>query len=224
MLQMRYGPAWWWRAARSPLGQKLIRYCLGSVVTTVISFTVLSVSYGVLHLWDAVADTLLANIVATVPGYWLNRTWTWGRTGRSDPWREVVPYWVLSLLGIAISMGTADLAGRLATSHHLPALAATALVDGANLVAWSGVFVGKYLLFDRMFRGVAEAMDQRAGRGVATALRALEVEGRMEPGLEAASPAVVGEPIGLLRLPGALEDTGVGSELDPPAEAAVGGR
>jgi putative flippase GtrA len=235
VLQMRYGPRWWWRAVRSPLGQKLIRYCLGSVVTTIISFAVLSVSYGVLHLWGAVADTVLANVVATVPGYWLNRTWTWGRTGRSDPWREVVPYWVLSLLGIGISMATAELAGSLARSHHLHALAATALVDGANLVAWSGVFVGKYLLFDRMFQSVATAMEGRGTSGSTTApapepvgvgAEASGSEGLVPAGLVVGEPGVEGGLMGELAGEPLLLTAGQreASESVPPSQVAAGGR
>ncbi len=147
---------------RSPLGIKLYRYFMGSVITTVVSFVVLTLVYGVLRLWGAVPSTVFANVVATVPAYWLNRTWTWGKSGRSDVWREVVPFWVLSILGIVISMGTAAGAADLARSHHLGHLSAIALVDGANLAAYGVLFVGKYLVFERLFR-VAEAL--RTGRG-----------------------------------------------------------
>ena len=48
-----------------------------------------------------------ANVVAVccgiVPSYLANRRWVWGRAGRSDMLREVVPFWVLSLAGLALS-------------------------------------------------------------------------------------------------------------------------
>lgn len=145
------------RFLRSPLGVKLYRYVMGSVITTVVSFGVLTLVYGVLRLWSAVPSTVFANVVATVPAYWLNRTWTWGKAGRSDLWREVLPFWVLSILGIVISMGTAAVAGDVARTHHLGHLASIVVVDGANLAAYGTLFIGKYLVFERLFRA-AEAV------------------------------------------------------------------
>ncbi len=57
MLRMRYGPTQLWAFYRSPLGVKLYRYVMGSVITTVVSFSVLTLVFGVLHLWGAVACT-----------------------------------------------------------------------------------------------------------------------------------------------------------------------
>jgi len=151
MLRMGYIPRRCWAFYRSPLGKKLYRYVMGSVITTVISFGVLTLVYGVLHLWGAVLSTVFANVVATVPAYWLNRTWTWGKAGRSDPWAEVTPFWVLSIIGIAASMGTAQIASDLTRQHHLEGLTATILVDAANLFAYGVLFVGKYLVFNRLF-------------------------------------------------------------------------
>lgn len=153
------------RFCRSPLGVKLFRYVMGSVITTVVSFGVLTVVYGVLGWWGAVPSTVFANVVATIPAYWLNRTWTWGKVGRSDPWREVIPFWVLSVLGIVISMGTAEVAAGLAHSHHFGHLLTTVVVDGANLAAYGILFVGKYVVFQRLFRA-AEAV--RSARVPAT--------------------------------------------------------
>jgi len=152
------------RFYRSPLGTKLIRYVMGSVITTAVSFAVLTFVFGVVHLWGAVACTVFANVVATVPGYWLNRNWTWGNSGRSDLWREVAPFWILSVVGIALAMGTATLAADYSRAHDLGPLAATIVVDGANLVAFGVLFVGKYLVFNRMFEAVAA----RAAGGSAT--------------------------------------------------------
>lgn len=151
------------RFRRSPLGVKLFRYVMGSVITTVVSFGVLTVAYA-LHWWGAVPSTVFANVVATVPGYWLNRNWTWGKGGRSDPWREVAPFWVLSVLGIALSMGTASFAASAAQTHHLGHLTAIVVVDGANLAAYGILFVGKYLAFERLFRAAAAMRAARVPR------------------------------------------------------------
>jgi len=181
MLQMGYIPRRCWAFYRSPLGRKLYRYVMGSVITTIISFGVLTLVYGVLHLWGAVISTVFANVVATVPAYWLNRTWTWGKAGRSDPWAEVMPFWVLSIIGIAASIGTAQIASDLTRQHHLEGLTATVLVDAANLFAYGVLFVGKYLVFNRLFavasqRHRAGAEPRQTAPMPAVALHAVEFE------------------------------------------------
>jgi len=148
MLHVARRALWW---LRTPQGVKYTRYFLGSVITTVISFVTLTILFGVVHRWGAVTCTVIANVVATIPAYWLNRTWTWGKTGRSDTWREVLPFWVASLAGIAISMVTAAMAADFAQVHHIHRFGQTVLVDGANLAAYGVLFIGKYLLFERLF-------------------------------------------------------------------------
>jgi len=136
----------------SPRGRKLSRYFLGSVICTVVSFGVLTLVYGVFRLWTQVPSTLFANLVATVPSYYLNRNWTWGRTGRGDVWREMVPFWVASVIGILASMGGAQGARDLSLSLHLHHLLSTVVVDGANIATYGILWIAKYLLFNVLFR------------------------------------------------------------------------
>lgn len=157
VLRMGYGISDLWALFMNFQRTKFFRYVAGSVITTIVSFGVLTLVYGVFRWWGAVPSTVFANVVATVPAYWLNRTWTWGKAGRSDLWREVVPFWVLSIAGIAISMVTASLAADFGRSHHLHRMTEVVVVDGANLAAYGVLFIGKYLVFNRLFR-VAESM------------------------------------------------------------------
>lgn len=199
---------------RSPLGIKLYRYVMGSVITTIVSFSVLTLVYGVFRWWTAVPSTVVANVVATVPAYWLNRTWTWGKVGRSDPWREVIPFWVLSVLGIVISMGTAALAEDVARSHHLGHLAAIVVVDGANLLAYGGVFIAKYVLFERLFRVAERTRVARTGGAAAP------VAGRLPaPG---ADPVAVATSL-LARRQRFDDGLALDDEDEPPALVAASG-
>ena len=71
------------------------------------------VAFGMLH-WTARAANVVACAVATVPSYYLNRCWAWGRRGRSHLWKEVVPFWVIAFAGLALSTWAADLGSALA--------------------------------------------------------------------------------------------------------------
>ena len=64
-------------------GRKIFRYTMVSVISTAVSTLVILMVYGALHLWSEVPSTIFGNAVATVPSYWLNRKWAWGKGGRS---------------------------------------------------------------------------------------------------------------------------------------------
>src|SRR6516164_1790230 len=81
-------------------GRKLIRFTCVSGVSTATSQLLLLLIFGVLHLWGVVASTFVANACATIPSYYLNRTWTWGKRGRSHLVKEIIPFWAMSALGI----------------------------------------------------------------------------------------------------------------------------
>ena len=86
-----------WRFCQTPEGLKVVRYTLVSAISALTSLIILTVVYGVLRLWTEVISTLFANVMAGIPSYILNRRWVWGKSGRSHIWREILPFWVMSL-------------------------------------------------------------------------------------------------------------------------------
>jgi putative flippase GtrA len=130
-------------------GKKIFRYSMVSVISTAVSFTVLFLVYGVGRVWSEVPSTIFANIVATFPSYWLNRSWAWGKSGRSHLMKEVIPFWAMSALGIAFSIVGATVARHLGTDHSH--MVKTALVLIANLVSFGIFWVAKLMVFNRLF-------------------------------------------------------------------------
>jgi putative flippase GtrA len=146
-----------WRYARTPAGVKLIRYTLVSAISAITALVVLTIVYGVLRWWTEVYSTLFANVVAGVPSYLLNRQWVWGKSGRSHLWREIIPFWVLAIVGIVFALVMAGLAHNFADRHHLHHLARTLLVDGANIGSFGVLWLLKFVIFNRMFAQIADA-------------------------------------------------------------------
>jgi putative flippase GtrA len=146
-----------WRFLRTPEGLKIIRYTTVSVISALTSLVVLTIVYGVLRLWTEVISVLFSNVVAGFPSYFLNRRWVWGKGGRSHLWREILPFWVMSLTGIGFALFTASLAHNYADTHHLHHLARTALVVGANVAAFGILWVLKFLILNRLFAQIADA-------------------------------------------------------------------
>lgn len=146
-----------WSYVRTPEGLKVVRYTLVSVISALTSLVILTIVYGVLRLWGEVVSTLFANIMAGIPSYILNRRWVWGKSGRSHIWREILPFWVMSITGIGFALYTASLAHNYANSHHLQHLERTVLVVGANVAAFGILWILKFLILNRLFAEIADA-------------------------------------------------------------------
>jgi putative flippase GtrA len=90
----------------SPLGRRITRYTLGSVVALVTSIVVFAL------LYDMGVGTTPASVAAflagAVPNWVLNRRWAWNVRGRVKVGREVIGYAAISVLALlASSAGTA---------------------------------------------------------------------------------------------------------------------
>jgi putative flippase GtrA len=153
---MKSGLVRLWRLAHTPEGVKVVRYTLVSVISAVTSLVLLTIVFGVLRLWSEVVSTLFANVMAGIPSYFLNRQWVWGKSGRSHIWREIVPFWVMSITGIGFALYAASLAQAFANAHHLQHLARTVLVIGANVAAFSILWLLKFLILNRLFVEIAD--------------------------------------------------------------------
>jgi putative flippase GtrA len=131
------------------LVQRLTR-CMGvSVVSTTISVVVLVVATLAFGMAAWIAD-VLAVCAATGPSYSLNRRWTWGRQDASDPWREVMPFWVMSFLGLLISTLLVGVTGAWAARMHLPEPLGTFSLLGAHLSGFALLWGVQFVVLDRV--------------------------------------------------------------------------
>ena len=141
-----------WEKRQTPEAVHLFKYTMVSVISTFVSFGVLFLVFGVLKLWAEVASTVFANAVATVPSYYLNRKWVWGKGGRSHLTKEIIPFWSLSAVGIFVSIFGAAAAKHFGKVHHLSHFDQTVIVLLANLASFAIFWVLKFLIFNRIFR------------------------------------------------------------------------
>jgi putative flippase GtrA len=127
-----------------PRRLRLSRYAMGSLICFGVS-EVVFVALFAGHVLGARGASVSASIVGVVPGYYLNRTWTWGRRGRSDFRREVLPYWLTALASTALaSFGTGGLNAAFASEPR----GTRTVIDAVGYMAIYGVIFGaKYLLF-----------------------------------------------------------------------------
>jgi putative flippase GtrA len=136
----------------TPQGKKLVRFVLVSIVSAIISFVLLAIIYGGLHLWSEVPSTLVATILASIPNYYLNRRWVWGKSGRSRVWREWIPFWAITILGLVLALVAAALAHNFSNAHDLGHVARTIVLLASNLIAFGSRWILKFVILNRVFR------------------------------------------------------------------------
>ncbi|HUX04002.1 MAG TPA: GtrA family protein [Acidimicrobiales bacterium] len=147
--------------ARTHEGKKVLRFTSVSVVSTAVSFTSISVLYGFHIVKGVIWATVIGNLIATLPSYYLNRTWTWGKRGRSHFLSEIVPFWSMSFLGIGVSMLGAAWAREQVREHQWAHIVNTALVSFTNLFSFGLFWMLKMMVFNRIFHDhTLEEMDE----------------------------------------------------------------
>jgi putative flippase GtrA len=129
--------------------RKVARYVTVSGISTVISLVMLYIFYRQVGLSVRWAN-VTATVIATVPSYYLNRTWAWKRSGKSHFRREVVPFWVIAAISLALSTLAVQFAEheslKISSSHQIQTL----LVLFANFFTYGVMWAGKFFLFNKV--------------------------------------------------------------------------
>ncbi len=120
-----------------------------SVSTTLLSLGVLTVLVQTRAMTPSVAN-VVATIAGIFPSYVLNRRWVWGRRGRGDWRREVLPFWVMCLTALVLSTLAVGAAASWADATALSTTARTVVVVGANVVTFGALWLAQFLLLDRV--------------------------------------------------------------------------
>ncbi len=121
--------------------QKLLRYAGVSAIGVVNGQTLLWLFHARWG-WGAAVANLLAVTLATVPNYFLNRAWVWGKTGSHSVSAELVPFWGMAFVGLLVSTALVGFAEARWDSW--------VLVNVANLAGFGIIWVGRFFVLDRL--------------------------------------------------------------------------
>lgn len=135
---------------KTPEFRRLWRYSMVSVITTVLTLALLGLFYGILKIATAAWCNLFATAITTVPSYYLNRAWAWGKTGKSHLTKEIIPFWVIaggSALLSTFVVHVADAAARHVTHSHA---VLTLVVEAANFTTYGVLWISKFIIFNKV--------------------------------------------------------------------------
>lgn len=147
------------RPGRTPLVRRLLRYVAGSGIATVCSEVAFLLLYGPLQASPGVAS-VVGWLAGAVPNYWLNRSWTWGRRGRPDLVRELLPYVAIILITLGLATVATTAVHRALEGADVSSDVRLVLVGGTFLAVYGVVFVVRYVLLDLLFRRALGPSDQ----------------------------------------------------------------
>ncbi len=123
------------------------RFLVVSVFNLVLSQSLLVLAHSLFN-WAFAASNLFACGVSAGPAYILTRYWAWEKNSPNLWVKEILPFWGLAFLGLALSTVAVSIANRY--SH------AQIVLNTVNLTAFGAVWVFKFVIFDRLMFG-AEA-------------------------------------------------------------------
>lgn len=143
---------------------KLWRYAGGSVVATVLSQLTLLLLYGVLDVAAGISS-VVAWFAGAIPNYWLNRAWTWQRTGRPDLRGELLPYAAIILGTLLLAVVTTEVLDHLLRESGVAAATRVGLVAAAFGGVYVVMFGVRFYLLDRLFTRAAAQRPEESQRG-----------------------------------------------------------
>ena len=95
--------------------------------------------------WSFVKSNLVAVTLMAFPAYAMNRYWVWSKKDKNSLTTEVIPFWVITLIGLALSTICAHYADDWFESDLA--------VNAANAVGFGIVWVFKFFILDRVMFG-----------------------------------------------------------------------
>ena len=117
------------------------KYSASSLIATVVSQVAFALCY-----WfgtTALVATVVAWLTGSVPNYFLNRRWAWGRGA------QLLPYAII-VIGSAVAAGLATVATDRLVQGIESHTVKTALVSGSYVGTYAVLFILKFVLFDRL--------------------------------------------------------------------------
>jgi putative flippase GtrA len=137
----------------SPHFKRTLKFATVSVISTVVAQSVLFLTFDLFTLASAMVCNVVATTVATFPAYWLNRTWTWGKRGKSNIWREVVPFWVMAFIGLVLSTVAVGVAAHNVDLISHKKVVKDLVVHFANFTTYGLIWVARYSIFNKYMFG-----------------------------------------------------------------------
>lgn len=128
--------------AERPLIHKFFKYSMTSVVGVVMGqslifffASIMKMQWGWANFWSVA--------IATVPTYYMSRQWVWQKRGKSSIYAEVIPFWVMTFLGLLLSTIAVVFLERRYPDNRI-------LANVGNVAGFGVLWLAKFFILDRI--------------------------------------------------------------------------
>jgi putative flippase GtrA len=149
---VRETPPTIFKELRGRYGAKLLRFGAVSTFNVVFGQSLLYAAQTVLS-WPAVGSNVFSVTVSAVPAYLLSRYWVWQKRGRNHLMKEVLPFWILAILGFLLSTFAVWFVERRWDPQPL-------FINLTNLAAFGVVWTSKFFILDRYLFRIDETEEE----------------------------------------------------------------
>lgn len=125
-----------------PLIKKFWKYSMTSVVGVVLGQSFIFLFAYVLD-WSWGWANIAAVSISTVPTYYMSRHWVWQKRGKSSLYAEVIPFWVMTFLGLLLSTVAVVVLENKYPDNPL-------LANLGNVIGFGVLWVAKFFILDRI--------------------------------------------------------------------------
>jgi putative flippase GtrA len=119
---------------------KGLRYSLVAAVNVVVGQGLL---FTLQHWWQPNVANVISVSLSSVPAYYMNRSWVWGKSGKSHLRKEVAPFWAFTVLGLVLSTIAITVVQDHTTNKFL--------ILGTQLFVWGVLWVVRFFVLDKLF-------------------------------------------------------------------------
>jgi len=130
---------------------KGLKYSMVSVFNVIFGATLL---FTIVHFTNRPTyGNIISVCISAVPSYYMSRRWVWGKRGKSELRREVIPFWIFVGIGLFMSTASVYVATHFfPTEPDTPLLSARKLLPNiANITAFGVLWVIRFFWMDKAF-------------------------------------------------------------------------
>jgi putative flippase GtrA len=135
-------PAWAARLYERPMIEKFWKYSMTSVVGVVLGQSFIFLFASVLD-WSWGWANIAAVSISTLPTYYMSRAWVWQKRGKSNLYAEVIPFWVMTFLGLLLSTIAVVI-----LEHRYPDN--KILANVGNVLGFGVLWLAKFFILDKL--------------------------------------------------------------------------
>jgi putative flippase GtrA len=141
-------------------GKRWVMYGTVSAVAILTSWVTFVLAHNVIGR-SLLESQVWSTIISTIPAFILSRQWVWAKDGKVSVSREVLPFWILSIVQFFITLIIVALLKGWIESTFADLKVRSIVVLTLNLGLYGAMWVGKFFFLNNLLFRNAQPVESR---------------------------------------------------------------